>query len=230
VKRDYLFLMCLLISLAAHMPAYGFMSHAYFPLYQNIMKKVQVYSEPTFVYVSQERQVLRSPVKLILDKIQEFKDASSESQDSSALPINSKGADEVVHENALKQVEEEKSIAEPLDLRPAYPSVENLNLTEKSVRSAFFTYYDILSAQISRYAVYPSIARNSYQEGVAYVTFVLRRNGTLGEVYLRKTSGYSLLDRAAIQAVQSAVPFHRIPAVIKKNELKLNVPIAFKLE
>jgi len=110
------------------------------------------------------------------------------------------------------------------------PTADAIDMKNTSVRKAFFTYYDLLSTLIARFAVYPESARVKKLEGVSYVSFLLKKNGNLTDIVLRQTSGIGILDRSALSAVQNAAPFPPLPLEIKKNTLRINVPISFEIE
>lgn len=63
---------------------------------------------------------------------------------------------------------------------------------------------------------YPRIARKLGQEGVAILNIYILADGTVGEVALKKSSGYSRLDEAAITAAKS---WHYVPAKRGNNNI-----------
>jgi len=57
--------------------------------------------------------------------------------------------------------------------------------------------------------VYPRIARRLGQEGVVLLEIQILANGSVGDIKLKKTSGFARLDEAAIAAAKS---WHYLPA------------------
>jgi len=54
------------------------------------------------------------------------------------------------------------------------------------------------------------------------------RDGTVTDVRIASSSGYSLLDIAAIETIRKAQPLPRIPAELPES-LNILVPVAFEL-
>ena len=77
---------------------------------------------------------------------------------------------------------------------------------------------------------YPRTARRRGMEGQPVIAFSLNRQGRLMKVNLAQTSGYQLLDQAALEAVQQAAPYPEIPAELKTNTYQFKLPIYFVLK
>ena len=77
---------------------------------------------------------------------------------------------------------------------------------------------------------YPRIARRRGMEGQPVVAFTLNKVGGLMEANLAQTSGYQLLDRAALEAVHQAAPYPEIPAELKTDTYQFKLPISFVLK
>jgi len=73
---------------------------------------------------------------------------------------------------------------------------------------------------------YPPLARRRGYEGTTLLSLYILENGTVGEVVVKKTSGHSVLDRAAVKAVRKWLfePGTRMGAAIP---LWVDVPIRF---
>jgi TonB family protein len=110
------------------------------------------------------------------------------------------------------------------------PIVENVDLRNQVVRSIFYNYYELLSKLIARFAVYPYEAKQKGQHGVVYVSFLLKNNGTIRELFVQHSSGFGVLDVAAISAIQNAAPFPPLPLELQGKEIRLHVPVSFEIE
>ena len=75
---------------------------------------------------------------------------------------------------------------------------------------------------------YPSLARLNGQEGKVILKAVIRSDGHLADVFVQKSSGYSALDAAAIEAVKLACPLHMKHA-IGKPQIVVSLPIVYSL-
>jgi len=76
--------------------------------------------------------------------------------------------------------------------------------------------------------VYPEIARVRGYEGIVLVSAEILPNGRVGEIKIRKSSGYAILDQSAIQAVK---PWKFEPAKKSGNPFTawVELPIKFIL-
>ena len=75
---------------------------------------------------------------------------------------------------------------------------------------------------------YPSIARLNGQEGKVILKAVIRSDGQLADVFVQKSSGYSALDAAAIEAVKLACPLEMKHA-LGKPLIVVSLPIVYSL-
>lgn len=75
---------------------------------------------------------------------------------------------------------------------------------------------------------YPSSARLNGQEGKVILKAVIRSDGELPDVFVQKSSGYSALDAAAIEAVKLAYPLEMKHA-IGKPQIVVSLPIVYSL-
>jgi TonB family protein len=64
--------------------------------------------------------------------------------------------------------------------------------------------------------VYPKISIDFNQSGVALVGFVLSPNGSVSNIKLMKSSGYELLDEAAMAAIKAISPVRHIEQFLQK--------------
>lgn len=75
---------------------------------------------------------------------------------------------------------------------------------------------------------YPNSARMSGQEGKVILKAVIRSDGHLADVSIQRSSGYELLDAAAIEAVKLACPLHMKHA-LDKPQIVVSLPIVYSL-
>lgn len=71
---------------------------------------------------------------------------------------------------------------------------------------------------------YPRAARLGQQQGTVLVAFTISKDGTVSELKIATSSGFALLDKNALEAVNKAAPFPRPPVAAQ-----LRVPIAYSL-
>jgi len=75
---------------------------------------------------------------------------------------------------------------------------------------------------------YPSSARLNGLEGKVVLKAVIRSDGHLAEVTVQKSSGHSVLDAAAIEAVRLACPLH-MKHELGKPQIVVSLPIVYSL-
>lgn len=76
--------------------------------------------------------------------------------------------------------------------------------------------------------IYPAYARERGLEGVVLVTTEVLVNGQVGQVRIKRSSGYALLDQSALEAVKSwrFIPAKKVNAPIVSY---VDIPIRFSL-
>lgn len=104
----------------------------------------------------------------------------------------------------------------PTPARVAAASPDVLALFEGQVRQA-----------VQRAVAYPMAARVAHERGRVQVGFMLR-DGRAAEVAVLRSSGFPLLDRAAMAAVRGA-SYPTPPAALQGREMRFVVWVAFRL-
>lgn len=77
--------------------------------------------------------------------------------------------------------------------------------------SATARFQQTLLRHVARYQRYPKAARAARLRGAVDVLFSMRRDGSLVGVWVKTSSGESLLDREALDAIRRAQPLPPIP-------------------
>lgn len=87
----------------------------------------------------------------------------------------------------------------------------------------------LLKAHLEKHRRYPLTARAMRIQGIAHVRFRMSRAGKLLSVTLSRSSGFDILDRAALDTIRRAQPLPPIPAE-RADELELSIPVEFFLK
>ena len=82
-------------------------------------------------------------------------------------------------------------------------------------------------SRLRRSVSYPAQARRQRISGEVHVAFTVARNGSVSGLQIVRSSGHSILDQAALQAVQRAAPFPPIPDGAGRSSWGFTVPLAF---
>lgn len=91
------------------------------------------------------------------------------------------------------------------------------------------TWQGLLLAQLERFKRYPAEAQTRHQQGVAYLRFIMDRDGRVLSAQLEKSSGHDLLDREAQALIERAQPLPKPPPELGSDQIELVVPIVFSL-
>ncbi|MEK6790097.1 MAG: TonB family protein [Deltaproteobacteria bacterium] len=68
---------------------------------------------------------------------------------------------------------------------------------------------------------YPELASRNGWQGSLYISFVIRKDGSVSDIKLEKSSNYPVLDDAAITAVRLASPFPSFPENFDIEEISI---------
>jgi protein TonB len=109
---------------------------------------------------------------------------------------------------------------EASDILPTRPSANAAPLA---------AYMKVCRQLIEKHKEYPEMARKIRKEGTVLIHVVLKQDGSLAQSGVAKSSGHSLLDKAALRAVESVGTFPPLPPELNRDELVFEVPISFKL-
>lgn len=82
-------------------------------------------------------------------------------------------------------------------------------------------YMDLLRDKVESIWVYPREAAEEQLFGDLIVRFVILSDGSLGEVKVLRTSGYSILDKAAVKALRDGQPYWPLPDSWDKKSLTI---------
>jgi periplasmic protein TonB len=88
-------------------------------------------------------------------------------------------------------------------------------------------YKKTLFQHIERVERYPEAARERRLHGVVRVLFAMKRDGTVLGAWVETSSGSTILDQAAIDAVRRAQPLPRIPSELP-DSLNIILPVEFE--
>lgn len=77
---------------------------------------------------------------------------------------------------------------------------------------------------------YPQTAAKAKQQGRAVVGFVVRKDGTISDIYIVKSAGYAVLDEEAMRVVKAMPAWEPGKQKGKPVNVKYFVPITFRLK
>jgi protein TonB len=125
----------------------------------------------------------------------------------------------------IKRIIEEKKPEKKDELREIPKSESTLQKVTQSIAIQYIrTNFDNINKLIRLKISYPSRARNKLIEGSVIVAFIVRLDGSIKNIFIKKSSGYSILDNNVIKAVKRAAPFPPPPV-----EATIIIPITYRL-
>lgn len=92
-------------------------------------------------------------------------------------------------------------------------------------------YEQTISLWIQKFKIYPEEARAGGMEGETVVRIRINRRGDVHYYALERTTGYQVLDRAALDMVRRANPVPAVPSDYPPGEvLEFLIPVSFNLQ
>jgi periplasmic protein TonB len=104
------------------------------------------------------------------------------------------------------------------------PPVSRITLNKEKAA----TFQRALQSHIARFRHYPDRARREHARGIVGLLFSMQRDGSVTDVRIVSSSGYALLDTAAVETIRNAQPMPRIPAELPE-QLNMRMPVEFDL-
>lgn len=118
--------------------------------------------------------------------------------------------------------------AAPPAAQPATPVPGTSSAKDAEIMSR---YEQLISQWLAKFKVYPEEAKRQGITGVATVRIRIDRQGTIGYYIIEQSSGYQILDRAAIDMVRRANPVPAVPHDYPASDLmEFRIPIDFSIK
>jgi protein TonB len=76
---------------------------------------------------------------------------------------------------------------------------------------------------------YPASARVDHAEGKVVVKAVINEDGSIGEMEVFQSSGHPGLDKAAVETMREAAPFH-LPRPLGQPRMTIKIPMSYRLD
>jgi periplasmic protein TonB len=125
---------------------------------------------------------------------------------------------------------QEASAPPPIEAPQAEkPAAAKQGLSSKPSQAAL-TWQKAVALHLNKHKKYPTEARLRGEQGVALVSYSIDRSGKVTAARLDKSSGSTLLDQAALDALNRASPFPAPPAELAEVTFKFAQPIQFRIK
>jgi periplasmic protein TonB len=90
-------------------------------------------------------------------------------------------------------------------------------------------YLDRLRRWLNRYKQYPQAAEQRKEEGRLVVSFTILHDGTVLDPRIERSSGFPLLDEAALRMLRDASPVPPLPATYRAERVGIDLPVDFTI-
>lgn len=147
-------------------------------------------------------------------------------------PLNDKISDKKASNKRLSDEQQTDEITSNQQQNHAGKNHANQNpilLKNAGNASDIDSYLNQLSRHLARHYKYPSQARQLKQEGTAVIIFVFQRDGSLISHSIQGSSGYKLLDQAALDMLAQATPLPKVPATMQGEVFTYALPVRFRI-
>ena len=91
-------------------------------------------------------------------------------------------------------------------------------------------YAKAVQQKIAQRISFPFQAKEEGWEGVVTLSLTILSDGTLNDVELKESSGYSVFDNDAVNTAQIVAPFNPFPVEVDMDELTVSIPVAYNQE
>ena len=106
------------------------------------------------------------------------------------------------------------------------PSPKTIDMNEEQL---WQTYAKTLVRYFAKKRSYPPMARKLGQQGTVWVDVEILRSGQITNIELSKSSGFKVLDEAALALVKKADDLPPFPEGITAQKIKIRIPLEYTL-
>ena len=135
---------------------------------------------------------------------------------------------DLLNEPRLRGIQTQPRISEGRDFLGVVAPIKiksDINSPDDVLRKFFLS----VRRKIKSRKRYPITAQKAEIEGRVGVKMTILKDGRLEKCKIVESSGYEILDRAALRSVQDASPFPPIPDAAKRDRIEISIHLVFKL-
>ena len=125
---------------------------------------------------------------------------------------------------AIEQIAPTDQVPAPTQVAAIYPAP-----TSAPTKRDYGWLSEAILRRVEELKRYPVSARADRAEGKVVVKAVINEDGSVGEVAVLQSSGHPSLDKAAIETLQQAAPFH-LPHPLGQPGMTIKIPMSYRLD
>jgi periplasmic protein TonB len=126
--------------------------------------------------------------------------------------------------SAIEQTAPTDQLPAPTQVAAIYPAP-----TSAPAKRDYGWLSEAILRRVEELKRYPASARADRAEGKVVVKAVINEDGSVGEVAVFQSSGHPSLDKAAIETLQRAAPFH-LPHPLGQPGMTIKIPMSYRLD
>ncbi|MCW9012976.1 MAG: TonB family protein [Gammaproteobacteria bacterium] len=126
-----------------------------------------------------------------------------------------------------KQLDEPRPIAAANNDRKITATTTTQENSRSSIDTTKIT--SILNTELSRYFHYPRAAQRRNWQGQVLLEFIILSDGDISQIKVNKSSGYSILDNAAMEALNKIEQRTQLALAINGHKLAQVLPVTYRL-
>ena len=133
--------------------------------------------------------------------------------------------------HAIKTTTSASPTKTPEVLKEVVQKKQNKTLPLSSDKMAMQSKAHVISAlnnELRQYFIYPRLAQKRNWQGKVLVSVQIRANGDIKNIQISQSSGYSVLDNAAIDSMRKIKKLSGISSWLA-NDVFLNIPVIYQL-
>ncbi|MEP6960096.1 MAG: TonB family protein [Nitrospirota bacterium] len=149
-------------------------------------------------------------------------------QDEAQMAVSAESAAQTAPSNAtsttLEQTAQSDLAPTPMQMAAISPAP-----TSTPAKRDYGWLSETILRRVEELKRYPTSARVDRAEGKVVVKAVINEDGSVGEVEVFQSSGHHGLDKAAIDTLRQAAPFH-LPRPLGQSGMTIKIPMSYRLD
>ena len=107
-------------------------------------------------------------------------------------------------------------------------TTDKITVSVKKKQQAKARVISIIYKELNQYFVYPKLAQKHNWQGKVLLSLRVRSNGEINNIHVFTSSGYSVLDQAAINALMKVKYLPKISSWLR-GDINIKLPVIYKL-